>query len=335
MEFMKNRFVFLTIGWILSLFSIFVMFFGNINYGIDMTGGTQSEFSYTGDIEITKLNEQISEISKEFNTTHNNIINGVSLYWVTGQNQVVLITGFNDASDEKTLESNKTAFNEKVQDYLKTLPNSFVQDRYINIGKNFWDYIKDTAKLTLFLGLIAISIYIVWAFFWVANWINSYSFAWIVLATLLFDILVASGLYIVTWYFYSEFQVDIFFITALLTILGYSINNTIVVFDRVRYNIKVMISQHKKLDEIINVSLSETITRSIFTSLTLLFVLVTTFLFGPESMRGFILVLIYGTVIGTYSSLFLASSLLFQFNKNTVLKVYEKKVMSDDDKVVV
>jgi preprotein translocase subunit SecF len=96
-----------------------------------------------------------------------------------------------------------------------------------------------------------------------------------------------------------------------------------------------MISQHKKLDEIINVSLSETITRSIFTSLTLLFVLVTTFLFGPESMRGFILVLIYGTVIGTYSSLFLASSLLFQFNKNTVLKVYEKKVMSDDDKVVV
>jgi preprotein translocase subunit SecF len=56
------------------------MFFGNINYGIDMTGGTQSEFSYTGDIEITKLNEQISEISKEFNTTHNNIINGVSLY---------------------------------------------------------------------------------------------------------------------------------------------------------------------------------------------------------------------------------------------------------------
>jgi preprotein translocase SecF subunit len=187
----------------------------------------------------------------------------------------------------------------------------------------------------LFLGLIAISIYIVWAFFGVANGINSYSFAGIVLATLLFDILVASGLYIVSGMFFSEFQVDIFFITALLTILGYSINNTIVVFDRIRYNIKVMVSQHKKLDEIINVSLSETITRSIFTSLTLLFVLVTTFLFGPESMRGFILVLIYGTVIGTYSSLFLASSLLFQFNKNTVLKVYEKKVMTDDDKVVV
>lgn len=311
------------------------MVFGNINYGIDMTWGTQSEFSYTWEIEITKLNEQIAEISKEFNSTHNNIINWVSLYGVTGQNQVVLITGFNDVTDEKTLESNKTAFNEKVQDYLKTLPNEFVQDRYINIGKNFWDYIKDTAKLTLFLGLIAISIYIVWAFFGVANGINSYSFAGIVLATLLFDILVASGLYIVSGMFFNEFQVDIFFITALLTILGYSINNTIVVFDRVRYNIKVMISQHKKLDEIINVSLSETITRSIFTSLTLLFVLVTTFLFGPESMRGFILVLIYGTVIGTYSSLFLASSLLFQFNKNTVLKVYEKKVMTDDDKVVV
>jgi hypothetical protein len=59
------------------------------------------------------------------------------LYGVTGQNQVVLITGFNDATDEKSLESNKTAFNEKVQDYLKTLPNEFVQDRYINIGKNF------------------------------------------------------------------------------------------------------------------------------------------------------------------------------------------------------
>jgi len=182
---------------------------------------------------------------------------------------------------------------------------------------------------------LCISVYIAWAFFGVANGISSYSFAAIVLVTLLFDVLVASGLYIFAGIFFSEFQIDIFFITALLTILGYSINNTIVVFDRVRFNIKHMIAEHKKLDEIINVSLSETITRSVFTSLTLIFVLVTTFLFGPESMRGFILVLIFGTTIGTFSSLFLASSLLYEINKNATLKAYEKKILTDSDKVVV
>lgn len=334
MDFIKKRYIFLTVSAIASIFSIFLFFFGNINYGIDMTWGTQSEFTYTHELDIWDLNQELLELSKTFNTSHKDVINGVSAYGVTGQKQIVIITGFNTTLDDKTLDTYKTAFNEEIQSYLKT-KGEFTQTRYINIGKNFWDYIKNTAKLTLFLGLVSISLYIAWAFFGVAEGISSYSFAAIVLLTLLFDVLVASGLYFFIGIFFSEFQVDIFFITALLTILGYSINNTIVVFDRVRYNIKHMIKEHKKLDEIINVSLSETITRSVFTSATLLFVLITTFLFGPESMRGFILVLIFGTTIGTFSSLFLASSLLYEINKNATLKIYEKKALTDNDKVVV
>ncbi len=335
MDFLKKRIVFLVIAWVLSLVSWVMFLFGNVNYGIDMTWGTQSEFSYEWEISIDDLYKDITHISGEFNQLNNNIINWVNVYGVTGQNQIVLIVWFHELDDEKALETLKTDFNELTQNYLETLPNNFIQTRYINIWKNFWDYIKNTAKITLALGLIAISIYIVWAFFGVANGLNTYSFAWIVLITLLFDILVTTWLYIVTGIIFPEFQVDIFFITALLTILWYSINNTIVVFDRVRFNIKQMISQKKKLYEIINISLTETIKRSIFTSLTLLFVLITTFLFGPELMRWFLLSLIFWVTLGTFSSLLLAPSLLFELNKNAQLKVYEKKIISDDDKIVV
>lgn len=335
MDFLKKRIVFLVIAWVLSLVSWVMFLFGNVNYGIDMTWGTQSEFSYEWEISIDDLYKDITHISGEFNQLNNNIINWVNVYSVTGQNQIVLIVWFHELDDEKALETLKTDFNELTQNYLETLPNNFIQTRYINIWKNFWDYIKNTAKITLALGLIAISIYIVWAFFGVANGLNTYSFAWIVLITLLFDILVTTWLYIVTGIIFPEFQVDIFFITALLTILWYSINNTIVVFDRVRFNIKQMISQKKKLYEIINISLTETIKRSIFTSLTLLFVLITTFLFGPELMRWFLLSLIFWVTLGTFSSLLLAPSLLFELNKNAQLKVYEKKIISDDDKIVV
>jgi preprotein translocase SecF subunit len=134
--------------------------------------------------------------------------------------------------------------------------------------------------------------------------------------------------------YFPEFKIDTFFITALLTILGYSINDTIVVFDRIRSNLKKLVKK-ESLKDIIELSINDTLRRSIFTSLTLFFVLLTIFLFGPESIKGFVLVMMFGTLIGTYSSIFIASPLLFELNKKKKISEYKDTSLTPDDKIVV
>jgi preprotein translocase SecF subunit len=111
------------------------------------------------------------------------------------------------------------------------------------------------------------------------------SFALITVITLFHDVFISSGLYIMTSNFLPEFKIDTYFITALLTTLGYSINDTIVVLDRIRTNLRAFGGRTKKLDEIVNMSVSETLTRSIYTSLTVIFVLVAILILGPVTIK--------------------------------------------------
>ena len=117
---------------------------------------------------------------------------------------------------------------------MKNTYNGIIETKYTNIWKSFWDYIRNTAIVTLIIAIVSISIYIAWAFSWVVVWVNILSFSVITIITLFHDILIASWLYILVSIFLPEFKIDTFFVTALLTILGYSINDTIVVFDRIR-----------------------------------------------------------------------------------------------------
>ena len=157
----------------------------------------------------------------------------------------------------------------------------------------------------------------------------------ITIITLFHDVFISSWFYIFTSHFLPEFKIDTFFITALLTILWYSINDTIVVFDRIRSNLKQFWWKTKNLEEIINMSIQETMTRSIYTSLTLAFVLATIFIYWPNTIKWFTLVMIYWTIVWTFSSIFIASPLLYELNKNKKLKVYKKKVIKNEDKLIV
>ncbi|MDD5769664.1 MAG: protein translocase subunit SecF [Candidatus Gracilibacteria bacterium] len=334
LDVIKNRYIYVGTSFLVVLFALFTIIFKDSNLGIDMTGGTQSEFSYTGNINLESLQTNLGNLKDDFNKSNNNIINAISIYSVSGEEKIVVETGFGVIDDEKTLENNKVTFNGLILETLTKNNSSFSLSKYINIGKSFGDYIKKTAWLTLGITLIAISLYIAFTFFGVAIGIPSSSFAIVALITLFHDVIVASGFYIFTGIFFPEFKVDTFFITALLTILGYSINDTIVVFDRIRDNIKHYVKS-KKLDELINMSINETLARSLFTSLTLFFVLLTIFFFGPETLKGFMLTLIYGVAFGTYSSIFVAAPLLYEFNKSKTLKVYEKKIIKDEDKIIV
>lgn len=334
LDVIKNRYIYIFTAWFFVLFSLFMILFGPKNLWIDMTGGTQSEYNYSGEINLDTILSGLEEKKDIFNQNNENIINGLSAYKVYGENKIIVEVGYNIIPSDIQLEKYKTDFNEITLEFLKQQNATMELFKYVNIGKSFWDYIKKTAIITLIIALFWIGIYIAFAFFWVAIWVWASSFAGVALLTQFHDVVIATGLYIFVGVFFPELKIDTFFITALLTILWYSINDTIVVFDRIRENIKKHLKT-KKLDEIINISINETLARSIYTSLTLIFVLVTIFFFWPESLKWFMLAMILWVGFWTYSSIFVAAPILYEINKNKQLKVYEKKVVSDDDKIVV
>lgn len=186
--------------------------------------------------------------------------------------------------------------------------------RYINVGESFGDYIKKTAYITLALVIIAISLYISYTFRGSIEGFSSFSFASVTAVSLVHDVVVAFGLYIIASYFFPEFKIDTFFITAMLTVLGYSINDTIVVMDRIRSNLRLPENKKKDFGTIINNAVNDTMTRSLYTSFTVFISLVALFIFGPEAIKGFILALLFGTVVGTYSSVAIAAPLLYDIS---------------------
>ncbi len=185
----------------------------------------------------------------------------------------------------------------------------------MNVGASFGAYIKKSGYITLALAIIAISLYIQYAFRGSIAGMASWPFAVVTGVSLIHDVVIASGLYILTSIFFPEFKIDTFFITALLTVLGYSINDTIVVMDRIRSNLQDGAQKKLTLSEVIDKSIHDTMRRSLFTSFTVIIVLVALFIWGPSSLKGFTLALIFGGIIGTYSSICIASPLLIDITK--------------------
>lgn len=330
----KNRFTYFTISWILVIISLFLLLWTKLNLWIDMTWWAQWEYSYT-EMNIVETRASIEEISEKVIYDSRKIINSTSVYKISWEDKINIVVWYDNSIETKILEDLKNTFRTDVLALLQAKDESIIETQYINIWKSFWDYIKDTAFLTLWIAIVAIALYVAWAFSWIASGISTYSFSTITIVTLFHDVLISAWLYVLFSMFFPEFKIDTFFITALLTILWYSINDTIVVFDRIRANLETYIKKDKKLDEIIEISISETLRRSIYTSLTLLFVLITIFLFWPDSISGFTLVMIFWTIVWTYSSIFLASPLLYEMNKNKKLWVFKKKEVNIEDKIVV
>lgn len=157
--------------------------------------------------------------------------------------------------------------------------------QYRNVGASFGDYIKKSGYLTLVLAIIAISLYIQYAFRGSIAGMASWPFAVVTTISLAHDVVIAFGLYVVVSYFFPEFKIDTFFMTAMLTVLGYSINDTIVVMDRIRSNLQHPKSNKGSFSTLIDTSIWDTMRRSLFTTFTIIIVLVAMFLFGPESIK--------------------------------------------------
>jgi preprotein translocase SecF subunit len=314
-DFIKHRVVFYTIALVLFVASLAAPLVFPVNLGIDMTGGTQTEYNYSGTFDKAQVEKQVAQATQTAQHNGKSAINTTVVYAISGEKKFVVEAGFNTAGiSDADLDAIKTKFRDTLTSSLA--PQGMNLVKYNNVGESFGDYIKKTAYLTLVLVIVVISLYIAYAFRGTIEGISSTSFGFVTAISLFHDVVIAFGLYVLTSHFFPEFKVDTFFITAMLTVLGYSINDTIVVMDRIRSNLRLPGSRKANFGALINDSVNDTMTRSVFTSLTVVIVLVAMFFFGPQAIQGFALALIFGTLVGAYSSICIAAPLLYDITRN-------------------
>lgn len=210
------------------------------------------------------------------------------------------------------------ATQEEYEAYKEALLSvgTYTELSFSNIGPTIGDELRKRAITAIILVLFGISFYIAYAFRKVSKPISSWKYGFATLISLFHDVIIPTGLLaLLGWW--KGIEIDTNFIVALLVVMGFSVHDTIVVFDRIREN---LITRRGKDEfaEIINVSVRETFARSINTTVTLIIVLVAMLLFGPSSLYYFILTILVGTIFGTYSSIFLASPLLYSWAKRGI-----------------
>lgn len=283
----KRAYAYLLSG-ILTGASVIVTILWGLNLGIDFKGGTLMEVRFAVDPapETRVVEESLSELSLK------------SLTVQPTENRGMLL---------RYLASDETA-NEQVLSKLRALDPEVKDLRTDFIGGSVSDQIKKNAFTGILLSIIGIALYIAWAFRRVSGVVTSWEYGLGAVIALAHDIIIVIGLFAVLGHFYGV-EVGVPFIAALLTILGYSVNDTIVVYDRVRENL-MRSSKKGDFENIVNRSLNETLGRSINTSMTVIITLIAIVLFGGESIKYFGVALLAGVVFGTYSSVYIASALL-------------------------
>lgn len=182
-----------------------------------------------------------------------------------------------------------------------------------NVSPTFAQTFLNRAYIAIAIASLAIIAYIAYAFRRVPRHVQAWKFGTIAVVTLLHDVSITVGVFVLLGYFIGV-EIDSLFITALLTVVGYSVNDTIVVFDRIRENLK-NIRRDETFADIAEYSVNQSITRSVNTSFTTLLVLFSLFFLGAESIRWFVFALMVGTIFGTYSSIFIAAPLLVLWQK--------------------
>ena len=199
--------------------------------------------------------------------------------------------------------------------HIQGAVGEITERQFTTIGPTVGATLKKRSVWALTIAAIAIVIYIALAFRKVPRKLSPIRFGVIAVITLLHDVLITVGVFVILSHL-TNFEFDTLFITALLTILGYSVNDTIVIFDRIRDNLFVQ-ERKETFEEVAEKSLNQSINRSINTSASTLIMLLSLFFLGSESVQWFVLTLIVGAIIGTYSSIFLATPLLVYWRKKS------------------
>lgn len=277
----KIGYIFSSILILAGIISIIIN--GGLRYNIDFTGGTLVQLKFEKDVKIEDIRKALA-------------IQGygdAEIKHFGSDNEIVIRTGV-----EQTAEELSNRFEPIIQ---QTLPdNPFVEQRLEKVGPKIGKELIVDSISAVFWALILILFYVMWRF--------EIKFALGSIVALLHDVFITLGIFSIL-----NIEISAPIIAAVLTIVGYSLNDTIVVYDRIRENLKVKQKDTSAFLGIVNRSLNETLSRTIITSLTTLVVVTILFFFGGEVLRSFAFALIVGIVIGTYSSLFIASPFVVEW----------------------
>ena len=295
---MRYRKLYYTFSGLLALASVLALVFWGLNLGIDFKGGSLllGEFS-----KQAMSQEEIKEAVKDIGL-------GEVIIQPTGEKEVTL--RFNEADESKRRQL-IGALQSAAQN--KDKENNFTQKSFESVGPSIGKELRSKAAKAVIIVLIFIIGYVAFAFRKVSRPLASWKYGAATLVALFHDVLLPLGLFSVLGHFDKSVEISSGFIAAILTVLGYSVHDSIIVFDRVRENL--IKNPGKNFEEIANISVNQTFIRSLNTSLTVILVLLAVYLFGGESIRNIALVLIAGIGVGTYSSIFIGSSLLVSWSK--------------------
>ena len=292
----KYRKIFYALSGIFIVMSISALLIWGLNFGIDFKGGTIIEVSYSeGRPEIGLIKENLNKLS----------LGSYSLQ-STGDNGYILRSRvINDAERPLIQESFSLKDAKKIE-----------IERFNSVGPILGKEAAMKSIISILIVIFCIVIFISFAFRKVSEPVSSWKYGFVAITALLHDVLIPTGAFAFLGHYYG-YEIDTLFVTALLVVLGFSIHDTIVVFDRVRENLNLSkgYREKKSFDTIVGESIKQTFIRSINTSLTTILALVALYIFGAESTKHFSLALIIGITAGTYSSIFLGSPLLVTFEK--------------------
>ena len=278
---------------ILVIVSLSLLIFKGLNFGIDFKGGTLIELRSTDSkINVSSLRDNLNQMN-------------------LGDVSVKKFGNETDYLIKFEINNNKTIIQEIKINLDKSFGNNFNFRRVENVGP------KVSAEL-LKSGVIAITVAL--ALMLIYIWIRfEWQFSLGAIMALFHDVIVTLGLFSLL-----GLEINLSIIAAVLTIVGYSMNDTVVIFDRVRENLRKY--SDIKIFELTNISINETLSRTLITSITTLLALLSIFFFGGEILKGFSLAMIFGVIFGTYSSIYIANTVLVR------LKVSQKTVLRESDK---
>lgn len=283
----KNKKIFISISAVLVLCSIILLFIFPLKIGIDFKGGALTEVVYTNSRPAQ------ADLDNVFKT----LDIGSVLIQPTGELGYIV----------KSLDLNETEHSLLLKTLSEDGKSPLEEKDFNSIGPSVGRELTKKAIIAIVLVSLVIILFIAFAFRKVSRPVSSWKYGLIAVVSLIHDVIIPVGLFSILSHFYSA-EIDTLFVVGVLTILGLSVSDTIVIFDRIRENLKN--KNDDKFSHTVGKSLDQSYMRSIFTSLTVIIVLLSLFFFGPESTKYFALMLTAGMFFGTYSSIFLASPLL-------------------------
>jgi len=292
MDIVGKRRIFLTISMVLVALSVVVLGTSGLNLGIDFTSGSTVTYQFTdGNTSASEVTDALSD------SGHPD-----SIVQALGDNQFFIrtddlgVTGLDDVNTEVL----------KLDQGARVLDTS-------TVGASVAEDTVQNAITAVVIAAIFVMIYIMYAFRSVPS---SYKYAFAAVVALVHDVVIVLGVFAVLGLAISA-EVNAIFIVGILTVIGYSVNDTIVIFDRIREN--VTLAPGREFRNTVNLSINESVTRSLGTSITTVTVILAMLLFGGASLRDFLIVLLLGVLVGTYSSIFVAAQVLVLWERRSFL----------------